>query len=61
MHYWKLANKSTKDEVECTFPKDLLMLAWNASVGYSFDKTLSHPFVAQAGIRSHCKKNEDLK
>lgn len=36
-----------------TFPKDLLMLAWNARVGYSFDKTLSHPFVAQAGIRSH--------
>lgn len=38
---------------EITLPKDLLMLAWNAKLGYSFDKTLSHPFVAQAGTRSH--------
>lgn len=36
-----------------TLPNDFLMLAWNARVGYSFDNTLSHPFVAQAGIRSH--------
>lgn len=36
-----------------TFPKDLLMFAWNARVGNSLDKTLSHPFVAQAGTRSH--------
>ena len=32
------------------------MFAWNARVGNSFDKTLSHPFVAQAGTRSHWKK-----
>lgn len=29
----------------CTLPKDLLILEWNASVGYSLDNTLSHPFV----------------
>lgn len=39
--------------IEGTLPKDLVTLAWNANVGYSFDKTLSHPFVAQAGTRSH--------
>ena len=38
-----------------TFPNDLLTLAWNARVGYSFDNILNHPFVAQAGTRSHVK------
>lgn len=39
-----------------TLPKDLLILAWNAKVGYSLDNALSHPFVVQAGTRSHCMK-----
>ena len=41
--------------IKNTFPNDLLTLAWNARVGYSFDNILNHPFVAQAGTRSHLK------
>lgn len=37
------------------------MFAWNARVGNSFDKTLSHPFVAQAGTRSHWKEKNKIK
>jgi hypothetical protein len=45
---------------EGTLPNDLLMLAWNARVGYSLDNTLSHPLVAQAGTKSHWE-NQALK
>jgi len=37
------------------------MFAWNARVGNSLDKTLSHPFVAQAGTRSHWKGRNKIK
>lgn len=47
--------------IQFTLPKDLLMLAWKAKLGYSLDNTLSHPFVAQAGIRSHCQKRDFKK
>lgn len=35
------------------------MLAWNASVGYSLDRTLSHPFVTHGGVKSHCRKYKE--
>src|SRR3990167_965896 len=34
-------------------PNGLVMDAWNAKVGKSFDKTLTHLAVAHVGIKSH--------
>lgn len=48
-----MENKQQQLEPQNTFPNDLFTLAWNASVGYSRDKNRNHPFVTQAGTKSH--------
>lgn len=48
---WKLSNY-LKRLINDPFPKGEFILAWYATVGYSYDNTCNHFLVMRVGIRS---------